>query len=638
MSAIAHLDAAVASAWRFIRPKRPTLSREDWLRLGSGIILAAIVGGIIGRDAPAGQAFVNVGSFFGAMVCLLPRHHSRPASVLAGMLLINGGAVLGVVLRERPVVALFVLFVGLFIAGFVRAISVGGFMRIMFGSIAVCAAGELSQAASETSQIWGGLGAFALGQLIVAACALIGHRPQAFVLQREAAAELYRQLIALGRSERSNYVPARSLARESVEVTPLLALSRFRWIRRLVELSSEIASVHPGSIRSGDLEALSWIVEILEARNPPPLPEGLELSPAVSLAVASAGTGRRSAAGVRLRNLSPSSTLRLYWRELQDLRGSSLRFALRVAITGVLCQALGLYVVKDFGLPYHGFWILLAGCLIAMPDFDGTSGKAIARTAGSVVGAVLGTALSLVPLLQTRTGHLVAVTIFVLAYLAARTMSQGLMMVVVVGWLALLLGGEPAAFTRAIDTIVGAFVAAVVFYALPTWNVNRLGRLFTQWCTLGKAALLAAATEPVGVSDEERQPRRTAMINFVHAQFRFAFAADAVPAEPRSDRSPWPVKELAAISATMDRTVLAVIQVRGWAAGDGQDAASTAQPPLPSRMAQLGPYAEWFAALASGRGALLPPPAEQPLHSLWEELSALQELVLDHAESDMTRP
>lgn len=628
MTARGHLDAAVASAWRFIRPNKPFLPREDWIRIGGGIVLAAIAGGLIGRSTGAGEALVNVGSFFGALICLLPRHHSRPASVVAGMLLINGGAVLGVLLRELPVIALVVLFAGLFVAGMARAISVGGFMRVLFASIAVCATGELSRSASETSQIWAGLGAFLLGQLIVALCVLTGHRAPAFEAQRQATAEVFRQLIALARSERSSYLSARSLARESVELIPLLAMSRSRWIRRLVDLSSEIASVHPGSMRSGDVQALEWIVEVLGAQDPAPLPDGLELSPAVSLAVAVAaeGAGEPSAAAVRLRAVSPANTIRFYRRELRDLRGSALRFGLRVAITGVLCQVVGQFVIGDLGggLPYHGFWVLMAGCLMAMPDFHGTSGKAIARTAGSLVGAVLGTALSLVPALQTPTGHLIAITLFVLAYLAARTISQGVLMVVVVGWIALLLGGEPAAFTRTVDTVVGAAIAALVFLVLPTWNVDRLAGLFAQWCSLGRVALLATVAGPVVESGPQGEQRRVARTDFVHAQHRFVLAAQGAPAEPSRDRSPWPVEDLPAITDAMDRAVLAVLHVGGWAAGNAGDSGSPARV---ERLAQVESFAEWFGSLHSGVRPQPPRPAEEPLRTLWDRLAALQELV-----------
>lgn len=87
------------SAWSHLKPNKPFLSRADWVRIGGGIILAAIVGAILARHWSGATVLVNVGSFFGALIALLPRHHSRTASVVAGVLIIDGGALR---LRARP--------------------------------------------------------------------------------------------------------------------------------------------------------------------------------------------------------------------------------------------------------------------------------------------------------------------------------------------------------------------------------------------------------------------------------------------------------------------------------------------------------------------------------------------------------
>jgi hypothetical protein len=656
------VHVVASSAWGHSRPKRPFLPREEAIRLGGGVIVAAVAGWFVSWIAPEGAVLVNVGAFFGALVCLLPRHHSRTASVVAGLVLIDGGAVLGVLLREHPLVALALLFVGLFVAGMARAVSVGAFMRLLFGAIALCSVAELSGSASSTSAVWPALAAFVLGQLIVAICACLNRPSTALADQRETTAELYRQLILLLDGESSRFVRARTLARESLDLISLLEFTDARWLRTLVDASDEIAATGPAGARPDDAQALHRVLDALasapllspsggaaptgrSARSPggaqagTTVTEDLDVSAGVALALEATRPQEHSRPPAPLRGERPGDTARFYLRELRDLRGSSLRFALRIALTGVICQAVGQFLIEDLGdgLPFHGFWTLLAGCLIAMPDFHGTTGKAIARTAGSVVGAVLGTALSLVPFLQHGPAFLAVATVLVLAYLAARTISQATLMLVVVTWIAFLLGGEPAAFTRTIDTIIGAVIASLVFLLIPTWNADRLRDLFAQWCEKARAALTAAVVHaPTTVVDAsttegaESRAGRRAFTDLVHAQRRFARAAIAAPLEPRADHSPWPLEDLPSIADSLDAVAVAILGLHHDAAAgsrtvaDGSDRAG--------ELPRTEPFAEWLGALAVHRTATVPEPPPGALHALWRELEELQELTVGPAD------
>lgn len=594
-----HTAYVAESAWRHMKPKRPVLPPADRIRLGGGIILAAVLGVFVTGASPSGMVLVNVGSFFGALLVLLPHHHGRVASVIAGVVLVDGGSALGILLAGQPLVALLILFVGLFIAGMARAISVGAFMRLLFAAIAVCSVGELSRAAAHPSEAWLSLAAFAFGQIVVAICGCIGTNRRRFGAQRDAIAELYRQLIALAQGYEAHYVLARMRARELVEVIPTLEFADTRWIRRLVDLSDTIAADVSTSPRADDVQALEWVVEHVIGGEPAPLARNLDLTTDVAAAVSVLSTGPQPGHLPRLRAMTPTFTLRFLLGELRDTRGSTFRFALRVAITGVVCQAVGEFVFEGFGgLPLHGFWVLLAGCLVAMPDYHDTSGRAIARTAGSVIGAVLGTALSLIPVLQQEPFFIIVCTLLVIAYLAARTVSQGMLMVVVVGWIAFMLGGEAAAFTRTFDTVIGAAIAAAVFFLLPTWNVDRLLVLLQRWCSYGRVALttsFAADRDPSGAV----QPlERVAFTNLYHAQHRFAYAAAAVPREPRQNESPWPVDTLPSIADSMDRVAIALLRARRMPQVSEADRAAVAA------------CAEWFGAI--GERLPLPTPAPAP--------------------------
>ena len=317
--------------------------------------------------------------------------------------------------------------------------------------------------------------------------------------------------------------------------------------------------------------------------------------------------------------MRPAYTIHFLTTELRDVRGSTFRFALRVALTGVICQAVGEFAIADLGgLPLHGFWTLLAGCLMAMPDYHDTSGRAIARTVGSVIGAVLGTALSLIPALQHGPPFVIVATAFVIAYLAARTTSQGVLMVVVVGWIAFILGGEAAAFTRTIDTIIGAAIATAVFFLLPTWNVDRLLLLLQRWCLAGRSALIATFAGDSNAA--ARTVERIAFADLYYAQQRFARAAATVPREPRKDESPWPPDALPSIADAMDQVVIALLRARRTSAGVDQ-AAVTA-------------IAERFSAIGAQQplSALIPAPGDARLRALGQSLEQLAECMRQRAQ------
>lgn len=596
MHANHHLRYLAHAAWAHTRPKRPWLPRADWIRLGGGMIVAAIVGASLAVTSPAAAVLINVGSFFGALISLLPRHHSRISAIVAGLVLVDGGAAIGVLLSDWPVVELVLLFVGLFIAGAARAVSVGAFMRLLFAAIAVCTTGEMAQAASAPKDAWLAMGAFIVGQVIVAGCACISRPGQSFSDQRTAVAELYRQMARLADGDDADFSAPRMQARVSVELIPLLQLNSARWIRTITDLSDGIAATVSTTPRPDDAHALRWISQCLTEQERQPLPDDLDVSEDVALAVDAVRSERFEHGSHRLRPFTPSDTTRLILRELRDPRGITFRFALRVAITGIVCQSVGEFLIENVGggVPLHGFWTLLAGCLVAMPDFHDTTGRAIARTLGSVIGAILGSGLALVPGLQSGPGWSIVATLLVIGYLVARSVSQAVLMIVVVGWLAFILGGEAAGFTRAFDTLVGAVIAGIVFLILPTWNVHRLPSLFRQWCSMSRTALTVAVGAATSTSELAEDEERAVFRDLYHVLRRFEHASAAVPNEPNMDKCPWPVESLTPITRCMDRIALNLMQLRQ---------AAHHVTVSPDRMEQ---FAEGFGELGTGQPVVIP--------------------------------
>lgn len=159
-------------------------------------------------------------------------------------------------------------------------------------------------------------------------------------------------------------------------------------------------------------------------------------------------------------------------------------------------------------------------------------------------------------------------------------------MIVVVAWLAFILGGEAAAFTRVLDTIVGAVIAAVVFFLIPTWNVDRISSLFKQWCSYAGVALtttlaqddlaeqtVAGALSPIGISTTRN------------------IGLSLLPREPRAGESPWPLANLPLITEAMEASTLDLVRLRRFAH----------DPSRQQHEKQAVEYAEWLDSIGAGR-------------------------------------
>jgi hypothetical protein len=172
------------------------------------------------------------GSFFGALIALLPSHYSRTATVLAGVLIIDAGAAIGLLLTRWPLIALLVLFIGLFTAGMARPVSTGAYMGLLFAAIAVCAVGELARGTPDTSDQWLGLGAFVVGQVIVGACSCVALPNRSFADQRDATAELYRT--PRSRNTQNRSVAAPTPKRCATDITEFFRTARNTFGRGLL--------------------------------------------------------------------------------------------------------------------------------------------------------------------------------------------------------------------------------------------------------------------------------------------------------------------------------------------------------------------------------------------------------------------
>jgi uncharacterized membrane protein YccC len=150
------------------------------------------------------------------------------------------------------------------------------------------------------------------------------------------------------------------------------------------------------------------------------------------------------------------------------------RHATRLAVAATLAEWVGRAAGDGggIGIAGHGFWMCLTAALVLFPDYAETVGRGVARTAGTLVGALARWWLAQVP-----------------TYLV----------------------GGGSAFTRVIDTVGGAVIALVIFLVWPTWHRDQLPAAFRHVGT-GTGQLARDDGDGVGRAGEHRRrvPHRAA--------------------------------------------------------------------------------------------------------------------------------
>ena len=182
-------------------------------------------------------------------------------------------------------------------------------------------------------------------------------------------------------------------------------------------------------------------------------------------------TGRTPAAPVRLPPLQRRPPVRdalMTLRANLTMDSETFRHALRVAATAaVACAAYRL-----FQLP-RGYWIPMTAVLVLRPEFTDTFARALARIAGTILGAAAATVMVTVadpgPAMLT-----LLVLMFVWGCYAFSRMNYVLFATCLTGYVVfiLMLGGVAemtAATARALDTAAGGVFAVCAYALWPTW-------------------------------------------------------------------------------------------------------------------------------------------------------------------------
>lgn len=162
-----------------------------------------------------------------------------------------------------------------------------------------------------------------------------------------------------------------------------------------------------------------------------------------------------------------------------NTRSFTFRFSLRLA----LAMGIGIALYKFFDIP-HGYWIAMTAMIVLQPEFGATITKALNRTKGTVLGAIIGTFIFLLPLPLAVNISIVAICAFLFPYFLMRNYAVAAFFItlMVVSLFHLL---EPVTWQlggiRVINTLGGCGLALLAGFAFfPIWERYRFPALIRE--------------------------------------------------------------------------------------------------------------------------------------------------------------
>ncbi|PQG08837.1 FUSC family protein [Enterococcus faecalis] len=492
-------EVFLESSWAYSRPILTFDTRQNWFALVLSIIIANAVGAVLTIVFPFAFVLVNVGSFLGTVICVLPRHSSPQRSAIDGILMIFLGASLGILLQSSSIFIILLFVLGLYFSGIVRNFSIGLYIRCLFGTISLLAGAQLKGNLS-IGQTFEGLVAIILGMSILCLFYCLYSKPQNNEA-RKLVADLYEQLYLLAQGKPARYVHFRIKVRESVETMPWVNHQKTPWIYPLVSQADAIAGSLDSTNAAENLPALKAIQLFLKGEQLTlPLQEFASANTEIKSAILLI-QNEQSFKKISFKSFLPTKEGLAEAKEiLHSYKGSSARFAIRLALTGLVCHFCSLILNYMYPLPLanHEFWVVISGCLMVMPGYHGTLGKITSRTIGSILGGCLGIFLSQLIANLTNLNPLwpmLLSCLLVILYETVRKLSQAFLMLSVTTWLTFTLGGSSAGYTRVFDVIIGALIAFVMFFIFPTWHSQVLRKNINSWSKTISSILLALINE-----------------------------------------------------------------------------------------------------------------------------------------------
>ena len=617
-------SAFAAAAKRGLARGTPLQDPLEVARVTTGMAVATAVAYLV-ADHPAQQMMLLLGALLGTFAAVIPAERSRPATAGTSSFCFLLAALAGGLVHGTTWIVLLVIAAGFFCAGMALAISVGMSIRWVVGLIAFLAVAEMApHSPIPTAQSVGYIGA---GFVIMFLAQLLPPYGPRYRPQRQKVAALYRALspgsVAMGaaltaadrslvlvHSRRHPQVSVlRQLTVRAEEIMQLLialdgvdADENARWIAaaqtQLRAIADVVSTAHPRS----DVAEPEW-------PGPPPGPVHRGLIRTVTSATA-------LAAGDEVPDTTDPRLVPTGWDLVRDqLHPSShiFRHAIRLSITCVFAQLIGMAISAALGprlvLPGHSFWVVIAAAMILFPDFGSTFSRGAGRLIGTLLGAPVGIALTLLPLPPAV--HLLLLLALYCGYVAYRTAGQVYSMLFLVAYISCLIPTPLSATTRAGATTLGSLIAFAAYLLLPTWERRLLTERLRYWLRAVADQLDAQAAT---WSDDSAAHRSAAARHTVRARLaRLDFVASARNAllEPADRSGRWPpgliVPVVASVAELARQVAILTAMSRGWTPDVGSAALAHARP-MSSRLRDLA------AAPPAAGPPLGQPPPPAPEH------------------------
>lgn len=213
-----------------------------------------------------------------------------------------------------------------------------------------------------------------------------------------------------------------------------------------------------------------------------PILENMERCFSEALSLMEASIGKPGRMTFFIHNFFTGMTIpqRIPWVRFEfNSRSFTFRYSLRLA----LGMAIGIIIYKLFKIP-HGYWIAMTVMIVLQPEFGATIKKAFNRIKGTILGAVFGSLLFLIPLPLAVNVALVSICAFLMMYYISRNYGTAAFFITVMV-IALFHLLEPVTWQlggiRVLNTLAGCGLALLGGYAFwPLWERYRFPALMRE--------------------------------------------------------------------------------------------------------------------------------------------------------------
>lgn len=540
---------------------RPFKDPAQFMRIALAMLIVCVWGLL--TDNPDAQRLMAIGVMVSSTAGLVPYNRSRLSATVWTMLGYTVVTAVGMAVGTNWWIVLPVAAVGLFVAGMLSAASASLNMRVMLSVIVFIAFAELSDTYGDAGEAFM---YYMVGTGVTLACLCLPPYNATDSGRRTRVAGLYTALTAGSLSGAALLDADRSLtgSRHDPKLPRLVGLTRQAeqigqlllaldtpeghadgtqaWCDTARRRAGGVGALILGKTnRRGDVPA-PWPTTA-DGPESPATPACHALKDAVTdaehLAAGRGNPGTDNAAGVPVR--PAPSTLDLVHAELHP-SSPIFQHAVRLTVLCLVGQVLGVTIGHLMGsdnfLTGHGFWVPLTIALMMMPEHGVSLARGFGRSIGTLIGAVLGIALTSLP--DTPVLHTVLLVVLFWGYMAFQTSGQPWVMVWVVPWMAVVTGGTLGATTRALDTILGALLAVIVIALLPTWQSRLLTPRFTTWAHAEADYLDALARLWEDDSEPDRSTVAQAAVQSRSARCAFTASAQTAFTEPPDKTGVWP--------------------------------------------------------------------------------------------------